>query len=161
MHWFYFYAHFSCWVCLDEGLTLAKKMEYWICCWGSILGGFWKWRALSRFWRAERQTLLFFCWKYCSCPSVSWSFRSQVLWLLNMSDGPPCYSLQCHYFQNVKEVQAFPLAYSALWVFDLIEMYSEIRMILICLHNPQAFCLILNHQWVSNHWQTKLRKLMF
>lgn len=63
-----------------------------------------------------------------------------------MSDGPPYYSLQCHYFQNVKEVQAFPLAYSALWVFELIEMYSEIRMILICLHNPQGFCLILNHQ---------------
>lgn len=37
----------------------------------------------------------------------------------------------------MKEVQAFPPTYLVLWVFELIEMYSEIRMILICLHNPQ------------------------
>ena len=63
-----------------------------------------------------------------------------------MNDGSPYYSLQCHFFKNVKEVQAFHPAYLVLWVFELIEMYSEIRMILICLYNPQAFCLILNHQ---------------
>ena len=45
---------------------------------------------------------------------------------------------------------------------QLIEIYNEILMIWIkCLHNPQAFYIILNHQWVSKNWQIKWPKLMF
>ena len=135
-------------------------MEYWICCWGSILGGFWKWRALSRFW-AEEADFAFLLLEILFMPlcllvlQISGTLTAWHEWWFTLLFSP------MPFFKNVKEVQAFPPAYLVLWVFELIEMYSEIRMILICLHNPQAFCLILNHQWVSNHWQTKLPKLMF
>lgn len=87
------------------------------------------------------------------------SFRSQVLWLLNMSDGPPIFSLMLIIFKNVKEVHISFLPIQHYGCLSWLKCIVKSAWFWFVFTISQGFCLILNHQWVSNHWQTKLPKL--
>lgn len=168
-----FLCTFSCWVCLDGDPESDKKIwKNWYAL-GSILRGFWKRRALSRFWRvknaqlppASRPDLLFLFLEGSSmplCHAGSFSpFRPQLPWPPNMNKQFTLLLSPMPLSLNMKDIQAISPTFSALCVLRLIEIYSKIHVILFkCLHTPGIFYLILNHQSVSQNWQVKLPKVM-